>query len=78
MQAVELKGNSLLEYLGIKPNSRVLVEKHDDGTITLTPAKKVRASDIRGILKTDIHASDEEIQREIERGYAVRGMAGLA
>lgn len=78
MQTVELKGNALLEYLGIKPNSRVLVEKHDDGTFTLTPAKKVRARDIRGILKTDIHVSDEEIQREIERGYAVRGMAGLA
>lgn len=77
MQAVELKGNSLLEYLGIKPNSRVLVEKHDDGSVTLTPAKKVRARDLMGILKTDIHASDEEIQREIERGYVVRGMAGL-
>ena len=77
MQPVELKGNALLEYLGIKPNSRVLVEKHEDGTVTLTPAKKVRARDIMGILKTDIHVSDEEIQREIERGYAVRGMAGL-
>ena len=77
MQAVELKGNSLLEYLGIKPNSRVLVEKHDDGSVTLTPAKKVRARDLMGILKTDIHVSDEEIQREIERGYVVRGMAGL-
>ena len=77
MQAVELKGNTLLEYLGIKPNSRVLVEKHDDGTVTLTPAKKVRARDIRGIVQTTIHATDEEIKREIERGYVVRGMAGL-
>lgn len=77
MQAVELKSNSLLEYLGLKPNSRVLVEKHDDGTVTLTPAKKVRARDIRGIVQTTIHVTDEEIKREIERGYAVRGMAGL-
>ena len=77
MQTVELKGNALLEYLGIKPNSRVLVEKHDDGTVTLTLLPQVRARDLRGILKTNIHASDEEIQREIERGYVVRGMQGL-
>ena len=77
MQAVELRGNALLEHLGIKPNSRVLVEKHNDGTATLTLLPGVRARDIRGILKTHIHASDEEIQREIERGYVVRGMQGL-
>ena len=48
-----------------------------DCTVTLTPAKKVRARDIRGIVQTTIHVTDEEIKREIERGYAVRGMAGL-
>jgi len=52
------------EELGIGPGDRIEFAKNDSGRFEVLPRKKSFA-DLRGILKTDIVLSDEELQKAI-------------
>ncbi len=69
---------ALMEHLGIKAGEKVLIEKRIDGTLSVKPAKnRVSAKSLIGLLKTDIHLSDDELNEAIKQSYVQRGIKGM-
>lgn len=57
--------------LGINPGDRVEFERNANGRIEVVPKRKTLA-DLRGILKTDIRLSDDELREAIEKARGAR------
>lgn len=68
----------LLEHLRVKPGEKVLINKLPDGSLSVRAENNLLNIDsLRGIIKTDINLSDEEIQESIAQSYIQRGMSGI-
>lgn len=57
--------------LGIKPGDRVRFQKNKDGRFEVVP-RQVTAFDLRGILKTDISLSDDQLEEAINSAFGAR------
>jgi antitoxin PrlF len=57
--------------LGIKPGDRVRFQKNKDGRFEVVP-RQVTAADLRGILKTDIRLSDDDLEAAINSAFGAR------
>jgi antitoxin PrlF len=58
------------EHLGVKPGDRVKFFLHPDGSVVILPVLPVTV--LRGMLKTDKHATIEEMNNAIEEGAVER------
>jgi alpha-D-ribose 1-methylphosphonate 5-triphosphate synthase subunit PhnH len=70
----------LLAHIGAKPGDTLQVRKMPDGTLSIQTAaytKPVSLMDMHGIIKTDLHFTEEEISQAIIDGYVSSGMSGL-
>ena len=61
----------LRERLGIKPGDRVSFEEDDKRGVRLI-AKTVTAADLKGIFKTNIQLTDEELEEAIADASTAR------
>lgn len=61
----------LRERLGIKPGDRVQFEVDGKNGVRLV-TKRVTAADLKGILKTNIRLSDEELEEAIGEAATAR------
>ena len=61
----------LRERLGIKPGDRVSFEEDDKRGVRLV-AKTVTAADLKGIFKTNIRLTDEELEEAIAEAATAR------
>jgi len=56
----------------------VIIKKLPDASLKIEAEKsQIDILSLAGSIKTNIHATDEEIQEAIRKGYATAGMQGL-
>ncbi len=73
--AITAKGQTTIpkaarEHLGVKPGDRVKFVMHPDGSVVIMKVLPVTA--LRGMLKTDKHATIEDINNAIAEGATER------
>jgi len=68
----------LMEHIQVKAGERVIIKKLPDASLKIEAEKsQIDILSLAGSIKTNIHATDEEIQEAIRQGYATAGMQGL-
>ncbi len=67
----------LRERLGIKPGDRVSFEEDGKNGVRMV-TRKVTAADLKGILKTNIRLTDEELEEAIAEAATARWRRLLA
>ena len=63
----------LREQLGIRPGDRLDFERNSKGGVELV-ARRTTAADLRGILKTDVKLTDEQLDQAISSAFGARWM----
>ncbi|MCW8200318.1 AbrB/MazE/SpoVT family DNA-binding domain-containing protein [Verminephrobacter aporrectodeae subsp. tuberculatae] len=64
----------LLDQLGVKAGEKVLVKKLPDGSLKIEAEKnQIDILSLSGSMKSDIQATDAELQNSIRQSYAQRG-----
>jgi antitoxin PrlF len=63
--------SKLRAELGLKPGDRVDFERNQDGKVELT-AKTRTFKDLRGLIKSDVDLSHEQLDEAISEGWGTR------